>query len=238
MPRVRRPTPTCRIAALAFGMTGVAEAQVPEQPGFYAGATGLWRWNWGDRAGPGAGLTRGRAAVRDSAASSATRRTRLGTMRWVAVRMASQRLVDRRRCAARYVVTLPVRRPRGRLQHEHGQRYRGPRVRRYSRPALQPGRRRRGDRHPGASQRLGVGPRIGIGGQTFLTRSVGLVGSVDGSLLAGPLQRGRHAQRQRLLAPGAGGRRRGWPPIPLRRLVLAGHYRRCTRRCALQREFW
>ena len=31
--------------------------QVPEQPGFYAGATGLWRWNWGDRANPGAGLS-------------------------------------------------------------------------------------------------------------------------------------------------------------------------------------
>ena len=55
MPRVR-PLLLAASTALALGIAGAASAQVPEQQGFYAGATGLWRWDWGDRVSPGAGL--------------------------------------------------------------------------------------------------------------------------------------------------------------------------------------
>ncbi|CAN0283337.1 unnamed protein product, partial [Phaeothamnion confervicola] len=69
-----------------------------------------------------------------------------------------QRFGHQRRHPIGYLGALSVRRRRSRLQHEHGQRYRRPSVRRRQGPALQPGRHQFRRRRQRPSQCLGHRP--------------------------------------------------------------------------------
>jgi outer membrane protein OmpA-like peptidoglycan-associated protein len=186
MPRVRRSLLLAASAALALGVAGAAAAQVPEQPGFYAGATGLWRWNWGDRADPGAGLN---ARPRSGPGFSGVVGYKMDSPWDVALgggaqwhRNASSTVGGARLdTSSRYQYVDVEAGYSMNMGNDTAIRvFGGVRGLHFNQDAVALAIGTQAHRNVWA-----VGPRVGIGGQTFFSQSVGLVGSVDGSLLAG-----------------------------------------------------
>lgn len=186
MSRVRHPLLLAASAALALGIAGGANAQVPEQPGFYAGATGLWMWNRGDRAGPGAGLNaRPRSGPGfsgvvgykmdspwDYALGAGAQWHRNASSTVGGARLDTSARYQHLDLEAGYSMNMgndTAIRVFGGIRGLH-----------FNQDAVAVAIGTQAHRNVWA-----VGPRIGISGQTFFTENIGLVGSIDGSLLAG-----------------------------------------------------
>jgi len=185
MRRLRHSLLIAVSTALALGVASIAQAQVPEQPGFYAGASGLWRWNWGDHVNPGAGLN---ARPRSGPGFSGVVGYKMespwdialgGGAQWhrnVFSTVGGARLDTSSRyqyvdLEAGYSMTMgkdTAIRVFGGVRGLH-----------FNQDAVAPAIGLQAHRNV-----WGVGPRIGISGQTFFTENIGVVGSVDGSLIA------------------------------------------------------
>ena len=186
MHRVRRSLLLAASTALALGAANVAQAQVPEQPGFYAGATGLWRWNWGDRVDLGGGLN---ARPRSGPGFSGIVGYKMdspwdyalgGGAQWH--RNASSTVGGARLdTSSRYQYLDLESGYSMSMGNDTAVRvFGGVRGLHFNQDAVSAAAGVEAHRNVWA-----VGPRIGIGAQTFFTQSVGLVGSIDGALLAG-----------------------------------------------------
>jgi outer membrane protein OmpA-like peptidoglycan-associated protein len=187
MHRVHRSLLLAASTALAVGTASVAEAQVPEQPGFYAGATGLWRWNWdGAQAGPGAGLNArprsgpGFSGVVGFKTDSLWDYALGGGAQWH--RNASSTVgAARLDTASRYqYLDLEAGYSMNMGRDTAIRVFGGIRGLHFNQDAVAQAIGTQAHRNV-----WGVGPRLGISGQTFFTENLGVVGSVDGSLLAG-----------------------------------------------------
>ena len=186
MSRVRRPLLLVASAVLILGAAGAASAQVPEQTGFYAGASGLWRWNWGDRAGPGAGLN---AQPRSGPGFSGIVGYKTDSPWDYALGFGAQ--WHRNSASTVGGARLDTSSRYQYLDLESGYSmnlgsdtavrfFGGVRGLHFNQDAVAVAIGTQAHRNVWA-----FGPRVGIGAQTFFTENIGLVGSIDGSLLAG-----------------------------------------------------
>ena len=186
MSRVRRPLLLVASAALILGVAGAANAQVPEQTGFYAGATGLWRWNWGDRAGPGAGLN---ARPRSGPGFSGIVGYKTDSPWDYALGFGAQWHHNSSSTVGAARLDTSSRYQYLDLESGYSMNlgsdtavrfFGGVRGLHFNQDAVAVAIGTEAHRNV-----WGFGPRVGIGAQTFFTENFGLVGSIDGSLLAG-----------------------------------------------------